>query len=60
MALEKSGIKIPRLVSFVRKNQKKKTVEREKGEQKKRREEEEEEKIKRYGTLIFGMETELK
>ena len=58
MALEKSGIKRPRMVSFVRK--KPKTVEREKGEQKKRREEEEEEKIKRYGTLIFGMETELK
>ena len=56
MALGKSGIKRPRLVSFVRET---KTVEREKGEQKKRREEEEE-KIKRYGTLIFGMETELK
>ena len=40
--------------------EKQKTVEREKGEQKKRREEEEEEKIKRYGTLIFGTETELK
>ena len=56
MALEKSGIKRPRLVSFVKGE---KTVERERGEQKKRREEEEE-KIKRYGTLIFGMETELK
>ena len=59
MALEKSGIKRPRLVSFVRGSKKKKTVERERGEQKKRREEEEE-KIKRYGTLIFGIETELK
>ena len=50
MTLGKSGIKRPRLVSFVRGS-------------KNRREREgraKEEKIKRYGTLIFGMETELK
>ena len=57
MALGKSGIKIPRLVSFVRKNKNRREREGRAKEEKRRRRREDQEV---WNFDFFGMETELK